>query len=191
MLEANQDKYMMCASCQPKGQEEKDKFKGLGLVAGHAYGVIDVVDFEHEGEQLQLLKVRNPWGSHEWNGDWSDKSELWTDDLKEKLRYEDSDDGIFWMNFQDFQDCFKRVQICKYRDDYVFNSTKFDASYSGEDYHVITMKAPSGEQTLSLSQKDVRFYPDNSTIEYSNCRIILAKQTEEGLVYIQGITGYK
>ena len=53
-------------------------------------------------QTIKLLKIRNPWGHKEWNGDWSDKSKLWTDDLKKKLGYEDVDDGIFWMNFDDF-----------------------------------------------------------------------------------------
>ena len=97
------------------------------MVKGHAYGVIDVCEIESEGEILKLLKIRNPWGRGEWNGDWSDKSELWTDKLKEKLGFEKANDGIFWMNFEDFKDCFKRVQICHFQQDYVFNNFKIDA----------------------------------------------------------------
>jgi hypothetical protein len=36
------------------------------------------------------------------SGDWSDKSEKWTDDLKEQLKVEDKNDGIFWMDVQFF-----------------------------------------------------------------------------------------
>ena len=36
------------------------------------------------GNNCRLLKIRNPHGGKtEWNGDWSEKSEKWTDDLKE------------------------------------------------------------------------------------------------------------
>jgi calpain-15 len=29
------------------------------------------------------MKLRNPWGNKgEWNGDWSDKSDKWTPELK-------------------------------------------------------------------------------------------------------------
>jgi hypothetical protein len=28
----------------------------------------------------QLLNIRNPWGEKEWDGDWSDMSELWTEE---------------------------------------------------------------------------------------------------------------
>jgi len=54
----------------------------MGLVTGHAYAVISVMEVENDGETLNLLRIRNPWGKGEWTGDWSDKSELWTDDLK-------------------------------------------------------------------------------------------------------------
>ena len=53
-----------------------------GLIGGHAYSLISVVEFEHEGQQVRLLKMRNPWGKGEWTGDWSDKSEYWTEELR-------------------------------------------------------------------------------------------------------------
>jgi calpain-15 len=131
------------------------------------------------------LKVRNPWGKHEWNGDWGDQSDLWTDELKQMLNYEEADDGIFWMNFEDFKDCFKRVQICKYVDDYSFDSIRFDAPASEKSCLMITMNVTErGHQTVSLSQKDHRFYPDDTNIKYSNCRVIVARKGDEGLEYV-------
>jgi hypothetical protein len=47
-------------------------------------------------DDIQLLRLRNPWGRKEWTGDWSDKSPLWTRRMKAKLDYKDEDDGAFW-----------------------------------------------------------------------------------------------
>jgi hypothetical protein len=49
-------------------------------------------------DDVQLLRLRNPWGHKEWNGDWSDKSPLWTRRMKAKLAssYVDEEDGAFW-----------------------------------------------------------------------------------------------
>jgi calpain-15 len=58
-----------------------------GLHSGHAYSILAVreVPKKEQGftgglfskaEGFRLVKVRNPWGSGEWTGDWSDKSSL-------------------------------------------------------------------------------------------------------------------
>jgi hypothetical protein len=53
--------------------------KSYGLVNMHAYSLISAAEVKKDGKKVQLVKLRNPWGDHEWNGDWSDKSGLWTD----------------------------------------------------------------------------------------------------------------
>ncbi len=40
-----------------------------GLVPGHAYALITV---KKTVNGTRLLNIRNPWGTFEWDGDWSD-----------------------------------------------------------------------------------------------------------------------
>lgn len=50
---------------------------------------------------IKLIKLRNPWGSEDYFGPWSDKSTLWTDDLKRQVggvKVNDKD-GIFFLEF--------------------------------------------------------------------------------------------
>lgn len=51
---------------------------------------------------VDLVQLRNPWGNFEWKGRWSDKSDCWNKKLKKELNFEAKDDGIFWMDFDDF-----------------------------------------------------------------------------------------
>ena len=47
--------------------------------------------------------IRNPHGTNEWTGDWSDSDERWNDqDLRRLLNHERSDDGIFFMSWKDY-----------------------------------------------------------------------------------------
>lgn len=71
-----------------------------GLIGGHAYSVLRVV----EAEGIQLVCCRNPWGSGEWSGHWSDKNEQgeWTDEMNAATGHTDSEDGTFWMSIADF-----------------------------------------------------------------------------------------
>jgi calpain-15 len=52
---------------------------------------------------VKLIKLRNPWGDFEWNGNWSDESDLWTDELKELAGYTDDNDGTFMMCLEDLK----------------------------------------------------------------------------------------
>ena len=54
----------------------------LGLITGHAYSILKMVVTKCG---KQFVQVRNPWGEHEWNGEYSDKSPMWTPALKEEV----------------------------------------------------------------------------------------------------------
>jgi len=59
-----------------------------------------------------------------------------------------------------------------------------DASESHRDFHLVNMTATGGEETLSVSFKDKRYYAKKDEIKYGNTKMILAKRSEEGLVFI-------
>ena len=80
------------------------------MVPGHAYSVIIV----KEAKGHRLINVRNPWGSFEWTGDWSDKSALWTREMIELVKpHLDENDGTFWMSFEDFVKNFRALNVCR------------------------------------------------------------------------------
>ena len=54
--------------------------------------------------KCRLLKLRNPHGHgtrQSWNGDWSDGSSRWTDQLKQQLLPHGANQGIFWICLRD------------------------------------------------------------------------------------------
>uniref|UniRef100_A0A6V3LXC2 Calpain catalytic domain-containing protein n=1 Tax=Lotharella globosa TaxID=91324 RepID=A0A6V3LXC2_9EUKA len=81
-----------------------------GIVAGHAYSILHA---EKVGN-YRMLQLRNPWGSFEWKGAWSDGDTKWKQhkDVARKLKYEDRDDGCFWMEFDDWDKIFDSIDIC-------------------------------------------------------------------------------
>ena len=57
------------------------------------------------GTDIDLIKVRNPWGSGEFEtGEWDDDGPGWDEhpEFKEILGFEAKDDGIFWVNKSEF-----------------------------------------------------------------------------------------
>ena len=73
--------------------------------------MLDVRDIDN----LQLMRIRNPWGKGEWNGKFADEEESWDDNkgLKEKLNYVFKDDGTFWMKYEDWCAHYTKMYICK------------------------------------------------------------------------------
>lgn len=68
-----------------------------GIVSAHAYAVLAT----YEGHGQRLVKMRNPWGSSEWSGPWSDGSKEWNSDWFERLNHKFGDDGVFWISYDD------------------------------------------------------------------------------------------
>ena len=104
------DKHDAFISC---GTSSTDKnYKNFGLVEGHAYTLIDVFEITSKGKKIDLFKIRNPWSKGEWTGDWSDKSDLWGEEEKKQVNFDEKDDGIFFMCYKDFFKYFVTIEIC-------------------------------------------------------------------------------
>ncbi|KAK4548877.1 hypothetical protein LTR36_008650 [Oleoguttula mirabilis] len=101
------EKYLFGGGSKPTGSK--------GFVGSHAYAVLEAWE---EGD-LKLLKLRNPWGEVEWDGDWSDGSKLWTAQMMTKLGHIFGDDGVFWISYMDFLKHFpsiNRVRLLNSKD---------------------------------------------------------------------------
>ena len=92
----------------PKGVT-KEEVDSKGLIKDHCYLIIKA----REASNKQFICLRNPWGSHEWNGDWSDDSPLWTPQLMKELKFVKGDDGTFWMSEKDFFRYFSDIEVSK------------------------------------------------------------------------------
>jgi calpain-15 len=82
---------------------------------------------------IRLIKLRNPWGSFEWKGDWGDESSLWKKHPTIKLEMGqfdffgskvDADDGCFYMSWDDFLKHFDGIDVCYIQRD--MSSLKLD-----------------------------------------------------------------
>uniref|UniRef100_A0A3B3TU00 Calpain-2 catalytic subunit-like n=1 Tax=Poecilia latipinna TaxID=48699 RepID=A0A3B3TU00_9TELE len=93
---------------------ETEAVTTLKLVKGHAYSVTGAEEVSYQGRDVQLVRVRNPWGEVEWTGPWSDGSNEWkyvSEADKSKLNHV-AEDGEFWMSYSDFIKHFSKLEIC-------------------------------------------------------------------------------
>jgi len=105
--------HLFGSSCGRESNEVSSAtFEKVGLVEGHAYSVLDFAEVAVGATTHQLVRLRNPYGRKEWNGDWSDSSPMWTQELRTKLRVTAQDDGVFWMPYHDFLTYFFQLVVC-------------------------------------------------------------------------------
>ncbi|KAF9095516.1 hypothetical protein BGX27_001259 [Mortierella sp. AM989] len=153
MKQANQSLLLGCAITYIDGDGIMEK---NGVQSGHAYSVLRVAEFEGE----RLVQVRNPWGTVEWNGDWSDDSEKWTAEAKELLGYKEHDDGQFWMTYKDFLRTYTTIDRCK-----IFDSS-WNVASSWIPYNVVPRSSgkfefkpkKGGASVIVLTQPDTRYF---------------------------------
>ena len=131
--------------------------EAAGIVASHYYTVIGVGELR----DVKLVNLRNPWGSFEWNGPWSDNSREWTNEFKQFFKpVFDKDDGAFWMSYQDFVKNFQRVVVGRLGfavEDRKKTLIKINALYGAipQDYFVIELFEQSNV-IIELHQEDER-----------------------------------
>ena len=81
-----------------------------GLIRSHAYTLISAKKWKERN--IYLIKLRNPWGEAGWKGKWGDNSPYWTDEYKRYFKYKKRNDGVFWIDINDYINNFDATYIC-------------------------------------------------------------------------------
>lgn len=100
---------------------ESDKSSTGGMVDNHAYSVIECLD-NVAGTNIDLFKVRNPWGKGEIeDGEFDDDGPGWDTypQIKTELNPVVADDGIFYVTKSEFFEFFDHIYVS------ASNMTKF------------------------------------------------------------------
>lgn len=98
MCEWSKENYLLGAGTVPG--DDHDEYAD-GIVRGHAYSILACLEFTaNNGDKLDLVQLRNPWGGSEYQcGRFDDDGPGWDDypELKEAVKFHVADDGVFWM----------------------------------------------------------------------------------------------
>jgi len=107
-----------------------------GWVKGHGYSVTGFAQVNTtDGETVELMRIRNPWGHHEFTGEWSDSSPEWdrvSQEDKDRLCLTVRDDGEFWFEYKRFKELAgtNDVLICLLNPKELDEYKEFDWNYT-------------------------------------------------------------
>ncbi|XP_054863413.1 calpain-5-like isoform X2 [Amphiprion ocellaris] len=171
LAKVHERKSLITCSIRPAEGETVESVLECGLVRGHAYG-ITAVKKVRLGERLLktggtsrlfMVRMRNPWGTTDWTGAWSQGSEQWQQlsrAEREKMGLIVRDVGEFWMDFEDFCHHFTDVVVCRL----------VDRTLLWPSSHWIEERC-YGEWALAPTTPG----PPPSTVFQSNCTMTLGK----------------
>merc|ERR1719443_1923823 len=135
MCKWHDNQWLICGGTKD-GSDRENKH---GIVLGHAYTVLDL-RAGVAGTKFDLVQVRNPWGSGEFEGgQWDDHGSMWEQypEVKAAIQPEDNDDGIFWMSKEEFFKYFRTVYVCGMKmKDFIDGKTP-DASQASGGLHMV------------------------------------------------------
>ena len=172
LFKANEMRYMI--TCFTKSTAITEEKHETGIVAGHAYTILDVRDIiDARGRPARVIRIRNPWGNFEWQGDFSDTSPLWTPKHRKELNIEVHDDGVFWMRFEDFVKHYEGIGIVKVVPDSMCNAIMIDQKHNNTS--IVRMEVDTEtKMAVSIDQIDSRLI-DNPNYSYSYFRVTVGK----------------
>jgi calpain-15 len=192
---AEQSNFVMTAGSKNLSGGSDEYLVDIGLSGSHAYSLLAVytinkktgsqTDISDDNTQHRLVKLRNPWGKGEWKGKWSDEDPRWTNKLKKKLGFsENPNDGIFFMEWEDFLENFSDVQICYYHDDFKYNAEEFITKKNETIFLKFELKS-KGQYYISVNQRNKRFYSKEEKYKYSDLSWTLGRKTSEGFEFVE------
>ncbi|EGR31956.1 hypothetical protein IMG5_099180 [Ichthyophthirius multifiliis] len=104
LLYAEKSNFAM--TCSSKAEINDDDLQKMGIVKAHAYSLLSAYDLDIGGNDVKLLKLRNPWGDGEWKGKWNDNDEdlmKLNEENQRKIGFvQNSRDGTFFIQWEDF-----------------------------------------------------------------------------------------
>ncbi|KNC53396.1 calpain-15 [Thecamonas trahens ATCC 50062] len=191
LLSWHESGYLVALSCGRHGLSS-EVYQSVGLNDNHAYSLLQL----RSVGSLWLMQIRNPWGgsgrASEWRGDWSDHSALWTAEMRRELEVysEASEDGIFWMSFDDFLRYFGAVSVCmlnsawhEYRVPLATNEL-VAAPWTASAFEV-TVAAPTWV-ALEILQASDRQFDEATAYAYIAIGVLVAKRRGPGLYTVVG-----
>ncbi|XP_043953116.1 calpain-5-like [Gambusia affinis] len=124
LVKVHEHKSLITCSIRPAEGETVESVLDCGLVRGHAYGITAMRKVRLPENpprtggtfRLFMVRMRNPWGTTDWKGAWSQGSEEWQQlsrAEREKMGFVVRDVGEFWMDLRDFCCYFTDVVVCR------------------------------------------------------------------------------
>ena len=136
----------------------RSRTNGAGARSRLYSGKLIFIQLSVYNKPRKMLKIRNPWGELEWKGGAPDRDRKYWNSIstseKRRLGYEDKNDGLFFMFWEEFPQYFQLVDICKIDD--TANYYYEEITYPNGQPVYTSLESKGGEATIAITQESTR-----------------------------------
>ncbi|XP_037387115.1 calpain-1 catalytic subunit [Pygocentrus nattereri] len=173
--------------------EQKNEF---GILFKHAYSVTGLETVRTKFSEVELVRVRNPWGKVEWEGPWSDSNgpEWSLVSRKEQMRLGRVavEDGEFWMSVSDFRQNFQVMEVCHLSDETLSGGGATYRPWTCTSYHGRLDPLSSGAPQYHLTLLEEDDDPTDPELTCSFLVALMQKHTrQKGILLPTQLSIYK
>lgn len=112
-------KYLVTASCDKECN---------GIHNHHSYSVLDVTQVPISGRMNKSVLLSNPWGNQELSG----QLLMYNQAMHKQLNSQEVQ-GLFWLSFDQFAQCFAHMDVCLYNTRWHKKRFEFSLPFSPKD----------------------------------------------------------
>jgi hypothetical protein len=109
-----------------------------------------------------MLKLRNPWGDTEWEGEGCEKDKTFWKNIVESQdkvsflsNFTNSNDGIFYITYHDFCKYFSQIHFCMMHSNGNYISEELYTNGKNGSIFCLTVER-TGEYTFEIHQSGIR-----------------------------------
>ena len=164
LIDYDKKNYILCAG-EAKRYHTSSRNRNFSIVS-----VTEV-------DNYKLIKLRNHFDSYPWAGEFSDKSPLWTKELKEKVGYCETDNTCFYIQLKDFIKEFDFLTVCYYHDNWLNTRMNTTCDPKHPVYFELNIEKET-EVYISVHQKSQKFVDEEINYSISPVEIIVAKDLD-------------
>jgi len=155
--------------------------ESVGLIKDYSFILVSTrEEIDKKDKKINLLKMLNPYEDGNWVGDYSDGSELWTDEMKKKFDYKGpSEDGTFFINYEDLLLYFHLINILIPIRPCICQTIKISKEDAAK-YNILKIKfGEKGVFSFSIERQVTRFHKDLKVDHEMIENVLLAKIYKE------------
>lgn len=160
------------------GEGVKTKY---GIRSGHMYTLIDTVnvkDPQNNDATVVLVKLRDPYGKDEYEGPWKrSDTDKWTDANKTAVGLDSEKNGVIFVPYEQFQECFFEYTV-NYYQDWNVSGVKLRTQNRSENTTKYKLTSTADQDVMiTFDWINPYFYPKTCIPTYPDLTITIADET--------------